>query len=351
MYRLLTLVLLSTLTFSQTTPPAPKPPAAKPPAQSAAPAEKPSVKAEVPATAAVITIEGVCNGKVAATPAPECKTVITRAQFEKLVEALDPNMPPPRRQQLADVFARMIVMSDAADQRGLANTPEAHQILNFTRMQALTQLLLRDLQKEAAAVPPAETEKYYNEHAQHYEQATLQRIFIPKTPPGGEKPADEKTLQAEAEKIRAAAVAGGDFEKLQKQAYDDLGLKTPPPPTAAGTQRRESLPPSQAKVFDLEPGKVSEVLNEPGGMYIFKVESKKKLTLAEVTPEINKTMESERLKESIEKLTKNVKPDLNQDYFGPSAVAAPGGFPTGHPPVGGTPRRPPAPPPAKPPSQ
>lgn len=347
MHRLLTLLFLSALAFAQTTAPPPTP-AAKPPAQPAVPAEQ----AEVAPAAAVITIDGVCDGKVPAAPAPDCKTVITRAQFEKLVDAIDPNLPPPRRQQLADVYARIIVLSDAAEQRGLAGTPEAQQVLNFTRMQTLTQLLLRDLQKEAASVPPAEIEKYYNEHAAQYEQATLQRIFIPKTPPGGENPTDEKTLLAEAGKIRAAAVAGGDFEKLQKQAYDDLGLKTPPPPTAAGTQRRSALPPSQAGVFDLQPGQISEVMNEPGGLYIFKLESKKKLPLAEVTPEITKTLEGERMKNAVDSLTRNVKPNLNQQYFGAAAVAAPAGRP-----LTTLPRRPPAaappsaPPPAKPPSQ
>jgi parvulin-like peptidyl-prolyl isomerase len=344
MHRLFALVLFSTLAFSQAAPPAKSAPAAKP-----APPAKSAEKAEVAPTAAVITIEGICDGKVPATPSAGCKTVISRADFEKMADALDPQMPAPRRRQLAEAYARMLVMSEIAEQRGIPNTPEAQQILHFTHMQALTQLLAREVQKDAARVPPAETEKYYQEHAQLYAQATLQRIFIPKTPADGEKPADEKALAAEGEKIRAAAATGGDFEKLQKQAYSDLGLKTPPPPTAAGTQRRESLPPSQAKVFDLQPGQVSEVMNEPGGLYIFKLESKKQLSLAEVTPEINRILEQERMRDAVEKLTKSVKSELNQDYF--AAPAAPGELPVGHPRVNGPVRRPPpTPPPSKPPS-
>jgi hypothetical protein len=255
-----------------------------------------------------------------------------------------------RRRQLADAYARMLVMNDVAEQRGIQNTPEAQQILHFTHMQALMQLLGREIQKEAAKVPPAETEKYYNEHAQQFEQVNFQRLFIPKTPPGGEKPANEKTLAAEGQKIRAAAAAGGDFEKLQKQAYDDLGLKTPPPSTATGTQRREGFPASQAKVFDLQAGEVSEVLDEPGALYIFKLDSKKKATLAEVTPEINRVLEVERMKDAVDKLTKSVKPELNQEYFG--AMAGPVAMPAGRP-GGGAPARrpPPTPPPSKPPSQ
>ena len=363
MYRLLTLLFLSALAFSQTTPPAQKPstPAAKP---SARPAAKPhptpaapGPKAEVAPTAAVITIDGLCDGKVAATPSPDCKTVITRADFEKLVNALDPNMPPQRRQQLADVYSRIIVLSDVAEQRGLQNTADAKLVLDFSRMQTLTQLLIRGLQKEASQVPPAETEKYYNDHQSQFVQGSFQRIFIPKTPPGGEKPLDEKTLKAEADKTQAAAAACGDFEKLQKQAYDDLGIKNPPPSTAAGTQGREGLPPSQQKVFDLQPGQVSEVLDEPGGFYILKIESKKKLTLAEVTPDINHNLEAERMKSAVEQFTNKAKPNLNQDYFGPPAPSGAEGAMPGRPATGGPPRRPPAavprtpPPPAKPPGR
>jgi parvulin-like peptidyl-prolyl cis-trans isomerase-like protein len=351
MYRLFAfaLAVLSTLAFSQATPPANSAPAAKPQTAKPASPAKPAEKAEVPPTAAVITIEGICNGKVPATPSAECKTVISRAEFERLVDALDPQMPAARRRQLADAYARMMVMADMAEQRGIQNTPGAQQILHFTHMQALMQLLGREIQKEAAKVPPAETEKYYNEHAPQYEQGSFQRIFIPKTPTGGEKPVDEKTLEAEGQKIRTAAAAGGDFEKLQKQAYDDLGLKTPPPATATGTQRRESLPPNQSTVFDLQPGQISEVMNEPGGLYIFKLESKKKATLAEVTPEINRVLEQERMKDAVDKLTKSIKPELNQEYFG--EPAGPGTMPAGHPGVSVPARRPPAtPPPAKPPS-
>ena len=108
-------------------------------------------------------------------------------------------MPAASRQRLANVYAQMLVMSDAAEQRGLAKSADAQEVLRFSRMQTLTQLLVRALQKEAANVPAAEAETYYNAHSQQFEQATLLRIFLPKTPPGGEKPTEEKTLQAEAD--------------------------------------------------------------------------------------------------------------------------------------------------------
>ncbi|MBZ5629729.1 MAG: hypothetical protein LAO06_12780, partial [Acidobacteriia bacterium] len=129
------MLLLSALAFSQAAPPAQKPstPGTKPSAP-------PAAKTEVAPTDAVITIDGLCNGKIPATPSPDCKTVITRADFENLVGAIDPQMPIARRQQLGDAYSRMLVMSDIAEQRGIQNTPEAQQIIRFARMQVLMQL-------------------------------------------------------------------------------------------------------------------------------------------------------------------------------------------------------------------
>ena len=57
--------------------------------------------------AAVITIQGICDTPAAkaaagsAQPKSACKTVITRAQFEGLASALQPNMNPAMKRRLA----------------------------------------------------------------------------------------------------------------------------------------------------------------------------------------------------------------------------------------------------------
>jgi len=357
MYRLLTFLLLSWLAFAQAKPAAPPTPAPPPPANpQAAPEQKretPGVKppeqkqaAEPGPTAAVITIDGLC-AKPAATPAG-CKTVITRAQFDTLANALQPDMPEPRRRQLATAYVQLLVMAQAAQKRGLDSKPETQQVLHFARMQALSQILLRQLQEEARKVPAAEEQKYYDEHKDMFTEATLQRLFLPKNPPeAGAKPPDEKakaerekTLQAEADKIHAAAAAGGDFDKLQKQAYDDLGIKSTPPPTQAGVMRQTSLSAEQAKAFELQPGQVSRPLESPAGFYIYKLVSKKTLTLPEARGEIDRALEGQRMQQEVEGITQRVKPVFNEAYFGPMPSEV------GRPPMGrvGPPPRPSRPP-------
>ena len=85
-------VLLAGLAYGQTAQPA-TPPAAGAKAEqstSAAPDKAPEVN--VGPDDVVITLKGFCAD--ATQQGDACKTAITRAQFEKLVEALQPGMPP-----------------------------------------------------------------------------------------------------------------------------------------------------------------------------------------------------------------------------------------------------------------
>lgn len=305
----LTVLLLSALALAQSVP-NPQPAMPQAPAPAAAP--KP---AELPASAAVITVMGFCPS--APSPGAECKTEITRAEFERLVRALNPAMPEATKRQLANAYARMLVMAKLADDRGITKKPETQDVLRFSQLQTLSQLFVRDLQEEAAKIAPADIEKYYTGHAAQYVQASLNRIFIPKMPPNAQEKADEATVKAEGTKIAGAAkVAGADFGKLQKEAYDDLKITATPPPVELKDVRRDALPPGQAKAFDLGVGEVSDAIDEPGGIYIYKVVAKKILTQAEVEADIRKALEQERMQASVEKLTGNIKPELNEAYFG-----------------------------------
>ncbi len=73
---------------------------AKPAAPSSAEkaAKSPATPAPADASEPVITIENLCpNPK----PGAECKTVITRGEFERILGAVRPNLPPGARMQIA----------------------------------------------------------------------------------------------------------------------------------------------------------------------------------------------------------------------------------------------------------
>ncbi len=353
-------VLLGTLAWGQAapgTPPAPQSPQAPP-----------DTSASVPSDAAVITVIGVCaaepkaaaakttaaakpatTAKPAAetTPKADCKTVITKAQFEKLANAVAPNVTPQVKKQLASVLPRFIGMSSEAKKKGLDKTPQFEETVKFAKMQILTSQLQREIQEEAAKISPEDIEKYYKEHADMFEQFNVDRLFVPRTKQGDteakeedekdEKLSDEakKAKEAEekskadeaeqamsklAESLRARAAAGEDFAKLQKEAFDAAGMKIESPTVNLPNVRRTGLPPGHVAVFDLKPGDVSQVISDSGGHYIYKLKSKDEMTLDQAKNEIHSKLQNDRTREMMDKVNNSFKVETNEAYFGPGGV-------------------------------
>src|SRR5438045_2366139 len=98
-------LLAAVAATAQTSQPAPHPaapaqpqPAPKPAAPATSQPLPPQVQPQaapnpesVPPTDAVITLTGVC-ADAAAAPSAACKLQVTRAEFEKLAHAMDPNL-------------------------------------------------------------------------------------------------------------------------------------------------------------------------------------------------------------------------------------------------------------------
>lgn len=386
-------VLLGSLAWGQAAAPgsapaqAPHAPAAagvKPPS-SASPADS----ASIPRTAPVLTVIGVCaphatttaasKGTAAKpagkrTSAADCKTVITKAEFEKLADALAPpqnaevkEVNPQVKRQLANQLPRYLAMSEAAKKQGLENKAEYNEVLKFAKMQILASLLQRQIQADAAKVPEADIAKYYNEHPEAFQQYTLERLFVPRNrqiqPEAkeeenkGEKVTEEQQkAQQEAQKakleegeqamtkladdLRARAAAGEDFMKLQKEAFEAAGMKIESPTVTLPKIRRAGLQAAHAAVFDLKVGEVSQVINDAGGHYIYKVTAEDQLPLDQVKEEIHSKLQNDRTREMIEKVNGSYKVETNEAYFG---AAAPGMMP-GPRPMGNRGPIPPTPP-------
>ncbi len=287
--------------------------------------------AEVPPDAPVITINGLCPNKPAITtggktPA-DCKTVITRAQFEDLTTALNPNMTASLKRQLAEVYPRILLLSHEGEQLGIQNEEQFKKTVQFEMKQILAQETAKSLGERAAQISDQQLEQYYKENGTKFEEFTLQRVFIP-NPDQAASTEKEKLMKPEqvkalAEKIHAEAVAGQDFDKLQKEAFDAVGLKSTAPTTKVEKLTRGSLPESQNSVFDLKPGTVSQVFADPGAYYIYKVVSKQMPPFDSVKEELKRTLQTERLQNSMKAVLDSAKTDLNTAYFAETTSAIP----------------------------
>jgi len=388
--RWLMCVLLGTLAWGQaptpTTPPTPQSAPAHvgpmiPGMQPGAPkAAAPDKSASVPDTAPVITVEGVCaptSAKpaakgAAAKPASaaksaassgECKTVITKAEFERLANAVAPNITPQMKQQLANVLPRLIAWSAQAKKQGLDKTQRFKETVKFAQMQILTNELQHDIQDQSAKVSPDDVAEYYKENQPAYEQFSLERLFVPKqkqiepdseeadqkneklteeqmkqkqTEERAKQAASEQEMTKLADELRARAAAGEDFAKLEKEAFEAAGMKVESPTISLPKVRRTGLPAAHVAVFDLKPGEVSAVINDTGGHYIYKMVSKDEMSLDQVKDEIHNTLANLHGREATEKINSSYKVVKNEDYFGAGGNPFP-------PPRGMNPHMPPSP--------
>lgn len=280
----------------------------------------------------VITLNGFC-----AHPARQgnaCKTVVTRAQFEALTEALQPGMSLSLRLNVANAYARNLRMSAAAEQRGLDKTGAFEEEMRYARIQLLSQDLNRAFQAEANNISDADLEDYYQKNKSSFEDATVARIFVPRakqkasTQTGVATPqaeaqtkADEDAMTEFAAGLRARAANGEDPDKLQREAYTEAGILQTTPDTKIENVRRAALPPQHETVLDLKPGEVSEVFSDPAGAhFIYKMISKQTLPLENVKAEIRTAISSQRYRDSMKAFQGDVV--FSDAYFNPPGRSA-----------------------------
>lgn len=66
----------------------------------------------------------------------------------------------------------------------------------------------------------------------------------------------------------------------------------------------------------MQPGQVSDLIIDVIGHYIYEIVSKQTLPLSQVSKVVRKSLASRRVQDSIASLTKCLKSELNQTYFG-----------------------------------
>jgi hypothetical protein len=330
----------------QTPAPAAQSPAAAP--EAAQPATPPAPEApKVNPSDPVITIKGFCSDS--SLQGDACKTVITKEQFDKMIDDLQPGMAPPMRRRFAMQYASALSMSAEADKRHLDQTPHFQATMKFARMQVLSQELTKDLQKQSGEVSDSDIQEFYDKNVKNYEQATLIKIFVPHTkhinpPPAKDSAKDSKTeaaskpaakqvspedqekqgeeaMKKEAAALRERLIKGEDPDKLEKAAFAAANLTGNPPPTKMEKIRRSGLPVDQQAALDLKADEVSEVISDASGNFIYKMISKETIPLDSVKGEIKNQLSSQRYRESVQKYQGT--PELNEAYFGPNRPAMP----------------------------
>jgi parvulin-like peptidyl-prolyl cis-trans isomerase-like protein len=331
-------------------PEAPKAAAAPAPANKVA--EDAQFAAErVPQDAPIITIPGLCEKPPASkTSAADCKTVFTRAQFEKLVDLVQPHSSQAARRMLAYTYIQTLIKAQKAQEMGLDKLPDFDSRVEVLRL-FVTAKALEDSQRkqEWDKISDKEIEDYYRNNPAEFVQVDLDRIFVPYFEPDDDPKQKlseaekqkrnqdwRQTLKNEAEKLRTRAMAGEDFFKLQEEANRFTDLANGPVTTwdiNLRGFRRSMFTGELLKVMDVEPGQFTPVLTVDNGYYVFKMIRKTTLPFEKVRGQLHRQLANERYdrdKAAIEQVAAT-SAVYNDDYFGPppkeSKTAAPGATP------------------------
>jgi len=290
------------------------------------PAQPAPALVELPSETPVVTLKGVCDA-AQKSDSPDCKTVITRGQMDQIVARMAPGAPQAAHAQFAITYARMLAAAKLAVDRKMEDSPvvaaELGKKVGPARAEVLAKAFYRQVEEDAGNISNDELQQYYAEHASKFEEGEVLRLSLPLSGYSRDgvrwNPAMMKT---EAEALRSRAVAGFDFDQLQVQAYTDLGITLPLPPTRLTMARRSSMVEDQASVFDLQPGEITPVIASYGKLVILKLISKHTATFESVLPEIRAEVKEERLRQEISKASKSVTADFNLKYLGLSAQPA-----------------------------
>ena len=290
--------------------------------------------------APVITVKDLCNKPSGtSTASPDCQTVVTRSEFEKLLNGA-PNIPKAQQKQIAGRYVQLLVLSNKAQELGLDKGPAFDEQMYVHRLQVLAGFAIEHLQKQAGQVSDAEIESYYREHSADFRTVSYDKIYVPKqkqgetakaatptkaaTPNGPDAQkkraaADEAEMKAEADKLRARAASGEDFVKLQQEAWDLAGLKAKASAenTHAEKVAKNRLPATDNSIFELKKGEISPVLNDPVAFMIYKINGFEDPPLESVKEEISHTLQGQKLKTFSEQLQKSFVENTtyNDSYF------------------------------------
>lgn len=253
---------------------------------------------------------------------------ITEAEFDNLVNALPEQYRAyargPGKRAFAEQLIQVQVLSEEARKKKLDQDPKVKLTLDYQRDSILAAAMFADLQS-SVKVDNAAVEKYYNDHKMEYEVVKARHVLIRvkgapmQGIPGKKELTDEEAL-AKAQEVRKLLVGGEDFAKVAKAESDDV---------SSGNQGGDvgefhkgmMVPPFEEAAFAAKVNEITEPVKSPFGYHVIQVQSHVTKSLADVRPEIEKKLQPELARTSVENLAKSATVKLDDGFFGPPTPA------------------------------
>jgi hypothetical protein len=292
-----------------------------------------SPDAKLSAATPVMVIKGLCEKKDADPKGRvACSTVITRAEFDALADAIQPHMTEMAKAQLAASYPRLLLMEHEFKALQLENDARVKRALEYEKLRAEGEQAEKAIKAKASVVGDMELQKYYTDNQASFQEAELLRIYVPfpheqkqhivarrvdadpTKPEDTGRPANDP-LRAIAEALRLRAVAGENFDNLQADAYREAGVSAPALETNIGKHTATEMSDDHKQLVAMQVGEVSQVMTGPNGYYLYKVVSKNVRPLDQVRNEISTTLGQQKFADLSQKIDRSVKTEFNAAYF------------------------------------
>jgi parvulin-like peptidyl-prolyl isomerase len=221
-------------------------------------------------------------------------------------------------------LARMNGLVEYAEKEGLPEKSPYREQLDWVRSDLLSQAILNDFNLRNP-VSPEEEKQYYESHRDDFTEARVKVIYVSFAADPRAKSADGRTYRSEEEaralmeSLRKQIQDGADFTDLVKKHSEDADSRAKD--GELGIIRRKDQVPDHIKeaIFALKPGQVSEVVRQPNGFYLFRVEEIRTKTLDEVRDEVNREAQSAKFQGWFDGIRKSVAVTYeNEGYFRPA---------------------------------
>jgi len=243
---------------------------------------------------------------------------ITQAAFEQYLADLEAQQGPAQAstKKLGDNYASMLMLSRVAAENHLDKTPDVERQLAIDRMQILSNAEFAKMKAEAAPTKE-EIQTYYNAHLEDYDVIQVRRLFIWAGDPKNNSQLTTEKAKALAESARQIYKAGGDSARLQKLVKetphnnDEIVIDEQP----LTFQRGELPGKMNDTAFSLKQGEWTELSNGPSAYLFFQVVNRSRRELPQVSAQIEKKLQNQKLKAELEGLKKKTGIWMDETYF------------------------------------
>lgn len=281
---------------------------------------------EKPAASAVSTVQGQATTKPTTTSSSDRvvmkigSTEVTESEiesvFNQLLGSRKMNLNSVGKQHVAELYARMVVLSQLAVNEHLDTSPALKFRIEMQREKLLAEAEYAKLQA-AAAVSPEEVTRYYTEHQPDYDTAQVREFLVRKKTTDsdgnvtGLSPEEAKT---KAESVRKNLQLGKSPEEVAQDFAEGNNVILVDRET--NTLRRTQMVPALAKAtFDTKDGQVTEPVDTPDALLVVLVLKHGHLSQQDVTHEIEKKLEQAQIDSKLDELKKKAGIWMDQDYF------------------------------------